>query len=138
MTPFKAALAAAVLFTGLAQAADEKAPSPKPLVWVFSTGEARVAGVVVGVAAQVSVSGGVCSKASVAIGGLTAKATRASAVEAALVGKPLNEATVAAAAAQISSDLADNVNGDIHASAEYRAHLIVVMAKRAVAAAIGK
>ncbi len=38
MTTFKAALAAAVLFTGLAQAADEKAPSPKPLVWVFSTG----------------------------------------------------------------------------------------------------
>ena len=29
----------------------------------------------------------------------------------------------------------DNLNGDIHASAEYRAHLITVMAKRAVAAA---
>lgn len=30
---------------------------------------------------------------------------------------------------------ADELNGDIHASAEYRAHLIAVMAKRAVAAA---
>jgi carbon-monoxide dehydrogenase medium subunit len=30
---------------------------------------------------------------------------------------------------------ADNLNGDIHASSEYRAHLITVMAKRAVAAA---
>jgi len=29
----------------------------------------------------------------------------------------------------------DNLNSDIHASAEYRAHLITVMAKRAVAAA---
>jgi aerobic carbon-monoxide dehydrogenase medium subunit len=29
-----------------------------------------------------------------------------------------------------------DLNGDIHASAEYRAHLIVVMAKRAVAAAV--
>jgi carbon-monoxide dehydrogenase medium subunit len=33
---------------------------------------------------------------------------------------------------------ATGLNGDIHASPEYRAHLIVVMAKRAVAAAIGK
>ncbi len=93
---------------------------------------------IVGVAAQVSVSGGVCSKASVAIGGLTAKATRASAVEAALVGKPLNEATIAAAAAQISSDLADNVNGDIHASAEYRSAMAPVYVARAISAAAGR
>ncbi|WP_406854027.1 xanthine dehydrogenase family protein subunit M [Alsobacter sp. KACC 23698] len=33
---------------------------------------------------------------------------------------------------------ATGINGDIHASPEYRAHLITVMAKRAVAAAIGK
>jgi carbon-monoxide dehydrogenase medium subunit len=33
---------------------------------------------------------------------------------------------------------AAGLNGDIHASPEYRAHLITVMAKRAVAAAIGK
>lgn len=32
---------------------------------------------------------------------------------------------------------ADDLNGDIHASAEYRAHLITVMAKRAVQAALG-
>ena len=31
----------------------------------------------------------------------------------------------------------DELNSDIHASAEYRAHLVTVMAKRAVAAAIG-
>ncbi|MFO1148534.1 MAG: xanthine dehydrogenase family protein subunit M [Alsobacter sp.] len=33
---------------------------------------------------------------------------------------------------------ATGLNGDIHASPEYRAHLITVMAKRAVTAAIGK
>lgn len=32
----------------------------------------------------------------------------------------------------------DGINGDIHASPEYRAHLITVMAKRAVTAAVGK
>jgi carbon-monoxide dehydrogenase medium subunit len=31
----------------------------------------------------------------------------------------------------------DELNADIHASAEYRAHLVTVMAKRAVAAANG-
>ncbi len=31
----------------------------------------------------------------------------------------------------------DGLNADIHASAEYRAHLVTVMAKRAVAAANG-
>ncbi|MDX1487576.1 MAG: hypothetical protein R3268_05195, partial [Acidiferrobacterales bacterium] len=30
---------------------------------------------------------------------------------------------------------ADDLNADLHASAEYRAHLVTVMAKRAVAAA---
>jgi carbon-monoxide dehydrogenase medium subunit len=32
----------------------------------------------------------------------------------------------------------DGLNSDIHASAEYRAHLVGVMAKRAVAEALGK
>ena len=32
---------------------------------------------------------------------------------------------------------ADNLNSDIHGSAEYRAHLVTVMAKRAVDAANG-
>jgi carbon-monoxide dehydrogenase medium subunit len=93
---------------------------------------------IVGVAAQVSVSGGVCSKVGVAIGGLTAKATRASAVEAALVGKPLTEATIAAAAAAITSDLGDNVNGDIHASADYRSAMSPVYVGRAISAAAAR
>lgn len=57
---------------------------------------------------------------------------RASALEEALKKrfspKSLDGVTVSAA----------NLNGDLHASPEYRAHLITVMAKRAVTAAIGK
>ena len=33
---------------------------------------------------------------------------------------------------------AEGINGDIHGSPEYRGHLIGVMAKRAVATALGK
>lgn len=54
---------------------------------------------------------------------------RAEALESALAG---NFAATALDGATVS---ADGLNSDIHASAEYRAHLIVVMAKRAVAAA---
>lgn len=75
---------------------------------------------IVGVAAQVEMAGGVCKSASIAIGGCTNSATRANAVEAALVGKTLDDATISAAAAAIISDLGDDVNGDMHASAEYR------------------
>jgi aerobic carbon-monoxide dehydrogenase medium subunit len=33
---------------------------------------------------------------------------------------------------------AGGLNSDIHASSEYRAHLVTIMAKRAVQAALGK
>lgn len=93
---------------------------------------------IVGVAASLDIDGGICKSASVAIGGLTSKATRASAVEAALVGKALDEATVNAAAAQIASDLGDNVNGDIHASADYRKAMAPVYVARAISAAAAR
>jgi carbon-monoxide dehydrogenase medium subunit len=44
-------------------------------------------------------------------------------------------ATGSLAGIQVSSG---DLNSDIHASAEYRAHLVTVMAKRAVAAALGR
>jgi aerobic carbon-monoxide dehydrogenase medium subunit len=89
----------------------------------------------VGAAAVVQVENGVCAKAGVAVGGLTPRAIRASAVEAALTGKTLDQATIEAAAAKISDDLGDEVNGDLHATAEYRQAMAPLYVARAIATA---
>jgi carbon-monoxide dehydrogenase medium subunit len=67
----------------------------------------------------------------VAVTGAGACAFRVPEMEAALAKKFAPESV---AAIQIG---AADLNEDIHASAEYRAHLVTVMAKRAVAAALG-
>jgi carbon-monoxide dehydrogenase medium subunit len=89
----------------------------------------------VGAAAVVTVSGGTCTAAGVAVGGLVPSATRAKSVEAALVGKALNAETIAAAAIAVQNDLGDDVLGDIHASADYRKAMANVYVKRALQAA---
>jgi carbon-monoxide dehydrogenase medium subunit len=88
-----------------------------------------------GAAAVLTISGGSCSAAGVAVGGLVTSATKAKSVEAALVGKVLDEATLSAAAAAVAGDLGDDVIGDIHASAEYRKAMAPVYVKRALMAA---
>ncbi|HUK34982.1 MAG TPA: xanthine dehydrogenase family protein subunit M [Vicinamibacterales bacterium] len=90
---------------------------------------------VIGVAAVVTASGGTCRAASVALGGLTPNAVRASAVERALVGQTLTAETIARAAAQASADLGGEVLGDVFASAAYRKAVAPVWVKRALAAA---
>ncbi len=90
---------------------------------------------VVGVAAAVQMAGGVAQAIRVAVTGAGAKATRASAVEAALQGKPLTADSIAAAAAHAADGI--DLNSDVYASADYRAHLTSVLARRAIAAAAG-
>jgi carbon-monoxide dehydrogenase medium subunit len=85
-----------------------------------------------GAAAVLSASNGVCSSASVAVGGLTPKATKANAVGNALVGQPLNADTIAAAAAMVSNDLGSDILNDIHASANYRREMAPVYVRRAL------
>lgn len=89
----------------------------------------------VGAAAMLTVENGVCSKASVAIGGLMPHATKASAVVAALVGNALTDDVLASAAAAVDNDLDDQVLGDIHASAEYRRSVAPAYVERALRAA---
>ena len=90
---------------------------------------------VIGVAASVTVSGGTCSAASVAIGGLVPTPVRCSEVEQALTGQVLSAETIASAADAVSGDLGDDLLGDVFASADYRKAVAPVYIRRAVAAA---
>ena len=92
---------------------------------------------VVGAAALVTVSGGKVSSAALAIGGAQSHAVRASAAEAALVGKAPSAENLAAAAARVADAVTEPMS-DLYASGEYRAHLAVVLAERALAQAVSR
>lgn len=90
---------------------------------------------VVGVAAALETDGqGKCTRASVAVTGACSTAERLTATEAALAGKALSaDAIKAAATANNSLDCLS----DHYASASYRAHLVGVLARRALQACVG-
>ncbi|MEJ2263903.1 MAG: xanthine dehydrogenase family protein subunit M [Anaerolineales bacterium] len=92
----------------------------------------------VGAAAMVTVDAGKCTKASVVVGGLTPKATKAPSVESALVGQALTADNIAAAAQAVAKDLGDDLLGDLHASAEYRKAMAPVYVKRALKSAAAR
>ena len=91
---------------------------------------------VVGVAAILTVSGGTCRKASVAVTGVGPKASRARGVEAALQGKSLDAQTIAAAAQKAADGI--EMNADLQGPVEYKQHLTRVYARRALEAAAGR
>ncbi len=92
---------------------------------------------VVGVAALVDVKDGKCAKASLVVGGVTTRAVRVAAAEAALLGQPATDASFAAAAGKVAGAIADPLS-DPYASGEFRKHLASVLARRALAAAAGR
>ncbi|HEX6544127.1 MAG TPA: xanthine dehydrogenase family protein subunit M [Ktedonobacterales bacterium] len=86
---------------------------------------------VVGIAAVVTLNAdGSCQSARIGVTGAGSHATRATTTEQALAGKPLDAQSVAAACA----NAADGVDliGDSYASSDYRAHLVRVLAQRAI------
>lgn len=91
---------------------------------------------VLGAAAAITLKGGAFGSARVALGGLLPFARRAGAVERALIGKPATDATIAAAAREVTADLGTDVTGDLFASAEYRAAMAPVYVGRALATAV--
>ena len=93
---------------------------------------------VVGAAVIVTVQGGRCSSARVAIGGVETTPTRASSVEAALVGSDLSEGALDAAVGALADDFTGDPMSDIFASAEYRRAMAAVYARRALGAAVSR
>ena len=85
---------------------------------------------IVGCGVAVEVSGGAVKAARVALTGVGESAYRVTSVEKALVGQPLNEATIDAAVGDVTEGV--DVMSDHYASAKYRAHLASVYVKRAL------
>ncbi|HEX4568288.1 MAG TPA: xanthine dehydrogenase family protein subunit M [Vicinamibacterales bacterium] len=90
---------------------------------------------IVGVAAALDISGGVIKDARVGVTGATPSAKRLTAVEQQLNGKKASTDAFAAAAKNAGADLKD-VNGDLHASEEYRRAMVAVFTRRALDAAL--
>jgi carbon-monoxide dehydrogenase medium subunit len=93
----------------------------------------------VGVAAwfQLATDGSIAA-ARVGVTGVAPWAYRARQTEAALLGQLPTGPVVAAAAARVLDGHEDEVNGDIHASSEYRAHVAQVLTRRALETARGR
>ena len=90
----------------------------------------------VGVAAALSLEGGVCRSARVAVTGASSHAQRLGGVEEALAGVALPEG--AAAAAEGAGEALEFVNADLHGSEEYRRAMVAVFARRAIEAAAAR
>jgi carbon-monoxide dehydrogenase medium subunit len=92
---------------------------------------------IVGVAAALDVKNGVIQSARVGLTGATSHATRLAAVEKALEGKPASAGSIEAAARNAGATL-EEINSDIHASAEYRRAMVQVFSERALQQALAR
>lgn len=144
----KRVTSAEAFFTGLFETAlrdGELATAVSWDIWGAGTGTAyeklsnpasRYA--MVGAAAMVLLDRGVATRVRVAVGGLTPHATRCRSVETALTGMRATPEQIAAAAAQVTADLGDDLIGDIHASAEYRRAVCPAIVRRALEKAVAR
>jgi carbon-monoxide dehydrogenase medium subunit len=92
---------------------------------------------IVGVGAALDVKAGVIQSARIGLTGASSHATRLIDVEKALEGKPASAASIATAA-RIAGATLDDINSDIHASAEYRRAMIQVFTERALKGALAR
>ena len=92
---------------------------------------------IVGVAAALDVKNGVIQSARIGLTGATSHATRLTQVEQALEGKAASADTVEAAARNAGATL-EEVNSDLHASADYRRAMVQVFSERALKGALAR
>lgn len=85
-------------------------------------------------AVQVVVEDGVCKGAAIALGCVGLTAIRPHEAEAALLGKPINQKTIEAAAQ--AARVAADPQPDMRGSAEYKRTLVAALVKRAIEAAV--
>lgn len=93
---------------------------------------------VVGVAAAITVGDdGVCTEARIGVTGAGPTAVRARNTERILKGKHIDAAVIRRASRRAAANIED-LNDDLHASAEYREHLTTVFAARAIEEALSR
>ena len=92
---------------------------------------------IVGVAAALEVSDGTIRTATVGLTGAESCASRLEGVEQAIVGQRAT-ADVMEKAATAAADGLDELNDDIHASAEYRRAMVSVFTRRALEQAVSR
>ena len=90
----------------------------------------------VGLAARIRQNAGKISFVRIGVTGLSNHAYRATAAEKALEGKPATPSDLQNAAGLVTQGA--DANSDLHASADYRRHLAVVHARRALKTAISR
>jgi carbon-monoxide dehydrogenase medium subunit len=84
----------------------------------------------------IELDGGTAKSVRIGVTGAPEHAMRATAAENALAGKALNAESIASAA-QVATEGLGELNGDVYASPEYRAHLVRVLTRRALTRAAG-
>lgn len=106
--------------------------------WGFTELNRRHGGfAIVCVAAVLEVDGaGRCTKAAVALGGVAGVPVRSAGAEAGLLGHPLDDRRIDAAAAAVAGDI--DPGSDLHASAEYRREMAQAFTRRALVQARGR
>ena len=92
---------------------------------------------IVGVAAAVDVRDGEIALARVGLTGASPSPSRLENVEKVLLGQPVSSSAVASAAA-VAGDGLEDLNNDIHASADYRRAMIRVFTRRALDRALAR
>lgn len=94
---------------------------------------------VVGACAVIEIGDdGNCSSCTVAVGGLTPKATLLESVGDAVMGDPVTEESAEAAAQGAIDEVGDDIMGDVYAGADYRRRMLPVFVARALTAAASR